>query len=356
MQPTSKSVRKSLLSSERLSYTGKQSEKEVLITLIYYDHESYGKRQVSDLSRLCDIIDMPGVKWLNVDGIHDVDIVESIGLQFGVHFLVLEDILDVNQRPKVEDHDKYMYIVVKMVYLDKTTSKIVSEHVSILLFKNLVITFQEHLGYDVFDPIRNRIINNRGRIRRESADYLGYSLIDSIIDNYIVVMNEIGEEITLLEKEILTNASPDVLEDIYTLKMDIIFYRKAIWPVREMLIQLQKTDSDLISEAINPYFRDIYDHTLQALDSVKVYNDTIGGILDIYSSSINNRTNLVMRRLTLITAVFTPLNLLAGIGGMSEFTMMTGGPKHWYYAYPAFFMLLGIVALITFIFLKRRGN
>lgn len=354
MKNTGKTTRKSILASEPLSYTGHTNEtEEVGVSLFYYEADSYGKRQITDFSHLSEIHDIPGIKWINVDGIHDVDIVESIGMQFGIHFLVLEDILDVNQRPKMEDHDLYLYTVLKMVYLDKKSSKIVAEHVSLLIFSDMVITFQERMGYDVFDPIRNRIMNNRGKIRREGADYLAYSLLDAIIDNYISVMGEISEEIASLEKEVLSNPTTEILEDIYTLKMDIVFYRKAIWPLREMMIQFQKVDSDLISEAIAPYFRDIYDHTLQALDSVKVYNDTLSGILDIYTSSISNRTNVVMRRLTIITTIFMPLTLLASIGGMSEWTVMTGGEKNIWIAYPMFFVLLLAIGFGTYWLLKR---
>jgi magnesium transporter len=351
----SQKVSRKTVAANGLFYTGTRPESEVNLTLFVYDQDSYGKKQLTDLSRLCDILETPGIKWLNVDGIHDVDVVESIGLQFGVHFLVIEDILDVDQRPKVEDHGKYLYIVLKMVYYDAKADKNISEQVSIILFKDLVITFQEQVGFDVFDSIRNRIINNKGRIRKEESDFLAHAMLDAIVDNYISVMEDIGEDIAILEREVLTNPSKTVLEDIYNIKMDIIFFRKAIWPVREMIIQLQKSDTELIRDPIMPYFRDIYDHTLQALDSVKVYNDTIAGILDIYTSSISNKTNIVMRRLTFITTIFMPLSVLAGIGGMSEWTMMTGGEKNWIIAYPGFLAGLIVIGFITYMLLRKQG-
>lgn len=352
MLVSSRTLRKPGIVQDSLFYNGVRPEKDVVLTLIHYDKSSYGRKTITDLSNLNTIAAMPGVKWLNVDGIHDVDIVETIGFQFGIDFLVLEDILDVNQRPKVDDHHNYIYIVLKMVYLDTKLDKIVSEQVSIIFMKNVVITFQEQLGYDVFDPIRNRIMNNRGKIRKEGADFLVYSLIDSIIDNYISVTDDIGDEIAEIEKQVLTTPTEKTLEDIYNLKLDIIFYRNAIWPVREVIIQVQKIESSLVKSALVPYYHDVFDHTLQAIDTIKVYNDTISEILGIYSSSITNKTNKVMQRLTFITTIFMPLSVIAGIGGMSEWSMMTG-PQNWRIAYPLFIMMLTVIGLITFFILRR---
>jgi magnesium transporter len=352
MQVSSRTLKKLGMSSDSLFYTGVRPDKDVMLTLFNYDKASYGKKLITDLSNINSLNDTPGVKWLNVDGIHDVDIVETIGFQFGIDFLVLEDILDVNQRPKVEDHHKYVYIVLKMVYNDTKLDKIVSEQVSIIFMKNLIITFQEQLGYDVFDPIRNRIVNNRGKIRKEGADFLVYSLIDSIIDNYISVTDDISEEIADIEKQVLTAPTKETLEDIYSLKLDIIFYRNAIWPVREVIIQLQKIENGLFKPALAPYYRDVYDHTLQAIDTIKIYNDTISEILGIYSSSIANKTNEIIQRLTFITTIFMPLSVIAGIGGMSEWSMMTG-PQNWKISYPLFVMILAAIAIVTYIILKR---
>ncbi len=352
MLVSTKTLKKLGLSSDSLFYTGVKPDKDVALTLITYDKSSYGKKQVADLSNLAAVLENPGVKWLNVDGIHDVDVVETIGFQFGIDFLVLEDILDVNQRPKVEDHQKFIYTVLKMVYLDRKLDKIVAEQVSIVLFKDLVITFQEQLGYDVFDSIRSRIVNNRGRIRKEGADFLAYSLIDAIIDNYISVTEDIGEEIALLENKVLSEPGEDVLEDIYGLKHDIIFYRKSIWPLREVIIQLQKLETNLFHKTLLPYFKDLFDHTLQAIDSIKTSSDTITGILDIYNSSVTNKTNQVMRRLTLITTIFMPLTFIAGVGGMSEFTMMTG-EKNWPVAYAVLGAVYVVIGIVTGFILKR---
>lgn len=350
---SSRKLRKPGAAQDSLFYTGEKPDKDVVLTLFHYDKASYGKQTLTDLSSLNAITSTPGVKWLNVDGIHDVDIVETIGFQFGIDFLVLEDILDVNQRPKIEDHHNYIYIVLKMVYLDAKLDKIVSEQVSIIYMKNIVITFQEQLGYDVFDPIRNRIMNNRGKIRKEGADFLVYSLIDSIIDNYISVTDGIGDEIAEIEKQVLTSPNQETLEDIYNLKLDIILYRNAIWPVREVIIQVQKIENSLFKSSLQPYYRDVFDHTLQAIDTIKVYSDTITEILGIYSSSITNKTNKVMQRLTFITTIFMPLSVIAGIGGMSEWTMMTGGEKNWRIAYPLFVLMLAAIGLITYFILRR---
>lgn len=337
---------------DNLVYTGKKYKEEVHINLINYDDKSYMRKNLDDLAHICDVADMKGIKWINIDGIHDVDVIESIGMQFGVHFLVLEDIVEVNQRPKMEDYDTHVFFVMKMLYLDKAEEKIVSEQISMLLMKDTLITFQERPG-DVFDTIRNKILNNKGRIRKLGADYLCYSLMDAIVDHYFLILEDMGEEIAVMEKSILQNPSSDLLEDIYNLKMDIIFLRKAVVPLREMIMKLMKEESDLIEDYLVPYAKDLYDHVVQVIETLKTDSDTLSGILDIYSSSVNNQTSKTMQRLTMITIIFMPLTFLSGVGGMSEFTMMTGGERNWPRAYLFFMMAMVVIGFIFWLFIRR---
>ena len=350
MQISTQKIKKQGI-QENLLYTGHAQSVDVNITLITYNEQCYQRTKNVDLAKMASISEMPGVKWLNIDGVHDVDVIESIGMQFGIHFLVLEDIMDVNQRPKIENYDNYIYLTLKMMYIDKTEEKIISEQISMVLFKDILITFQERSG-DIFDTIRNKIMTNKGKIRKLGSDYLAYSLIDAIVDHYSIIMEDIGEEISGIEKEILKNPSSEILEDIYNLKMDIIFMRKTMLPIRELITNMRKEESELINDYLEPYARDLYDHIVQVLDNLKSASDTITGILDIYSSSISNQTNKVMQRLTLITTIFMPLSVLAGIGGMSEWSMMTG-PGNWRISYPLFFLGLIVIGFITWLILRK---
>lgn len=351
MQIATQRIKRQSIPSESLVYTGPKHTEDINITMIAYSEQFYQRHKIQEVGRIVPDDEVPAIRWINVDGIHDVDIVETIGLQFGIHFLVLEDILDVNQRPKYEDYGSYIYMAMKMLYLDDEEQKIVSEQISMVLFQNTLITFQERPG-DIFDPIRNRIMNNKGKIRRMGADYLAYSLVDAIVDHYFVLMEEIGEEIAGMEKEILENPTKELLQEIYNLKIDIIFLRKAILPVREVIIKLQKEESDIVHDNLEPYARDLYDHVIHVLENIKTYSDTISGILDIYMSSAQNRMNSEMRKLTLITTVFMPLSVLASVGGMSEYSMMTGS-SNWKLSYPAFIIGSIVIGLLTYWFLTR---
>jgi len=292
------------------------------------------------------------VTWVNIDGLHDIEIMEKIGKHFGLHPLVLEDILNTEQRPKIEDFDDYIFVVLKMLYYDENEGEIRAEQISIILGSNFVLSFQERVG-DIFNPLRDRIRNAKGRVRKMGPDYLAYSLLDAIVDNYFVVLEKLGEQIEGMEEELVTNPTPETLQRIHNLKREMIFLRKSVWPLREVVSRLERGESPLIKEATGIYLRDVYDHTIQVIDTIETYRDMLSGMLDIYLSSISNRMNQVMKVLTIIATIFIPLTFVAGIYGMN-FEYMPELKWHWFYPKAFWLVMLGVAALMLVYFRRKR--
>lgn len=330
-------------------YTGKKRDEKVNITVIDYDEKNLQEKEVEDIDE-CEVFkEKPTVTWLNVDGIHQVDIVESIGKRFEVHPLVIEDIFNTGQRPKMEDFGDYIFVVLKMLYYHDEEDEIKTEQVSLILGENFVISFQEKKG-DVFDAIRERIRSGKGRIRKMGADYLIYCLMDSIVDNYFGILEKVGEKLEGMEDELLENPSPETLQEIHNLKREMIFLRKSVWPLREVINGLKREESKLINESTEIYFRDIYDHTIQVMDAVETSRDMLSGMLDVYLSSVSNKMNEVMKVLTIIATIFIPLTFIAGIYGMN-FQFMPELTWRW-----AYFAVLGLMVAIgiTMLFYFKR--
>ena len=295
--------------------------------------------------------DKPTVTWINIDGLQEVGIIEKIGAHFGIHPLVLEDILHTGQRPKAEDLGDYLFVVLRMLYYDEREDVMISEQVSLLLGPNYVISFQER-GGDVFNPIRERIRNSKGHIRKGGADYLAYALLDAIVDHYFVILEKLGEKIESLEEELVTNPTPETLQTIHTLKRELIFLRKSVWPLREVISGLEREASPLITEPTGIYLRDVYDHTIQVIDTIETYRDMVSGMLDIYLSSVSNRMNEVMKVLTIIATIFIPLTFIAGIYGMN-FKYMPELEWHWGYFLVLLVMTI-IIAFMVFHFKRKK--
>lgn len=282
--------------------------------------------------------DTSTVSWININRT-DVEAIKKVGVHFGIHSLVLEDIVNVGQRPKVEDYGEYLFFVLKMITLDEETHEIDVEQISLILGKNFVISFQEKPG-DVFDSIRLRIRESKGRIRKLGSDYLAYRLLDAIVDYYFLVLEKIGERIDALEEKLLRDPKADMHLKIYKLKRYVILLRKQIWPLREVLSNFQRTDSPLIQETTGVYLQDVYDHTIQVNDTLEAFRDAISGLHDIYLSSVSNRMNEIMKVLTIFAAIFIPLTFLAGIYGMNFENMPELHTKYGY------FILLGVMAMV----------
>jgi len=298
-----------------LVHIGERKTEKTRITIIDYDQAQLQEKEAGSIEECFAFKDNPTVTWINIDGLHQIEIIEKMGRHFNLHSLVLEDIVNTGQRPKMEDFEDYIFIVLKMLYYDQKGG-IKTEQVSLILGPNFVISFQEQEG-DVFNPIRDRIRKAKGRIRKMGADYLAYALMDTIVDNYFIILERLGEEIEDMEEELLTNPTTETLQKIHFLKREMILLRKSTWPLRELINGLERTESPLIQESTGVYLRDVYDHTIQVIDTVETFRDMISGMLDIYLSSISNKMNEVMKVLTIIATIFIPLTFLAGVYGMN---------------------------------------
>ncbi|MDP8315536.1 MAG: magnesium/cobalt transporter CorA [Candidatus Celaenobacter antarcticus] len=332
-----------------LIHVGKKRMEKVSISLMDYNDKNLIEKNEISVKECKTFADSQGVTWINVDGLHDPEVIEKIGADFNIHPLLLEDVMNTEQRPKVEDFGKYMYFTLKMVYLDGR-KRICVEQISIILGDTYVISFQEQTG-DVFETIRQRLRDKKGRIRSQKADYLAYSLIDSIIDNYFVILESIGEVIEELEEEVVEQPTRKTLQNIHMLKRNMLYLRRSVWPLREVISYLQRSESDLIEDNTGFYLRDVYDHTIQVIDTLESFRDMVSGMLDIYLSSISNKMNEVMKVLTIIATIFIPLTFIAGVYGMN-FKFMPELQWKWGYFVTLGVMLVVVIGMI--IFIKRK--
>ena len=331
-------------------HVGEKKSDKIKISLIDYSIGKFSEKKVKNIEDCFPFKRRPSITWINIDGIHDIEIIKKIGECFEIHPLVLEDIVNTDQRPKMEDYEKYIFFVLKMLYVDKKTNEIHSEQVSIILGKNFVISFQESIG-DVFDSIRERIRSGKTRIRKKGADYLAYALLDAIIDNYFSILERIGEKVEDMEEDVINNPNPKLLQQIYNLKREMIYIRKSVWPLREVINNLLREDSKIIKESTRIYLRDLYDHTIQVIDTIETFRDLISGMLDIYMSSVSNKMNEVMKVLTIFAAIFIPLTFIAGVYGMN-FQYMPELSLPW--AYPAVWIVIIFVGFSLLIFFKNK--
>ncbi|PLV59917.1 magnesium/cobalt transporter CorA [Thermotoga sp. KOL6] len=329
-------------------YTG-IVERETEISIIEYDSENYREMKVENIEESFLHKSKSTVSWINVVGLSNTDIIEKIGKNFQIHPLVIEDILNVHQRPKLEDYGDYIFIVLKMITYDDKIHEIESEQVSVILGDNLVLTFQEKKS-DVFDPVKIRIKNDKSLIRKMGADYLVYALIDVIVDNYFVVLEKIEEEIEDLEEKVLIEPTPETSQRIHRVKRILIDFRKAIWPLREVLSNIGKIESNLIKSA-SLYFRDVYDHTIQVIDTLETFKEMVTDLLDVYLSSISNKTNEIMKMLTIIGTIFIPLTFITGIYGMN-FRYMP--ELEWKYGYPTVLVAMFVIGILMVLYFKKK--
>lgn len=345
-----KKLKKVGLPPGTLVHIGNKRIEKVKITIIDYDEKHFQEKEVKSAEECFPYKDKSTITWINIDGVHETKVIEEIGKHFNLHPLILEDIVDTDQRPKIKDFGDYIFIILKMLYYDEKDNEMKVEQVSLVLGKNYVISFQEREG-DVFDAIRERNRNNIGRIRKLGADYLVYSLIDAIVDNYFTIIEKLDEEIENLEDKVIIQPNPSNVQAIHKLKRDLIFLRKSVWPLREVISFLEKGESPLVLESTNIYLRDVYGHTIQVMDTVETLRDIISGILDIYLSSINTRMNEIMKILTIIATIFIPLTFITGIYGMN-FQYM---PEiKWFWGYPAVLSIMVAIGIGMLIYFKRK--
>jgi magnesium transporter len=332
-------------------FVGEQKAEQVKITVIDYDQEQLATHVVTSVEECFSYKDTLTVTWINVDGMHDVDIVERVGQHYGLHPLVIEDMLNTRQRLKVDMFDEYLFIVLKMPWFDETAEEINIEQVSIILGRNVVLTFQEQEG-DVFEAVRTRLSSNKGRLRKSGADYLAYVLMDAVVDGYFAILDYFGEQLEELDDAITEGPSPEILHTIHALKRELIFFRKTVSPLRNMVHELSLQESPLIQKSTSIYLRDLSDHVIQVLESTETFRDMMSGIHDVYLSSMSNKMNEIMQFLTIIGTIFIPLTFIVGIYGMN-FEVMPELTWRWGY-----FVVLGLMIAIgiglVLYFKKRR--
>ena len=346
-----KRSRKTGLPPGTLIHIGEKKTEVLKITIMDYDEAHFQEKEIKTVEECFVFKDKPGVTWINIDGLHQIEILEKLGECYGFHPLVLEDILNTDQRPKMEDYGDYLYIVIRMLSYNDKSSQIETEQVSLILGSNFVFSFQENQG-DVFDPVRERIRNGKGRIRKMGADYLTYALLDLIVDNYFAIMEQLGERIEFLEEELVAQPVPKTLQTIHQLKRELIFLRKAVWPLREVVSGLGREELALVKETTRVFLRDLYDHTIQVIDTIETFRDMISGMLDIYLSSVSNRLNSVMKVLTIIATIFMPLTFLAGIYGMN---FKYFPELEWRWSYPVFWLVSILISVSMLLYFKKKN-
>lgn len=341
--------KKAGLSPGTLHLEGEPRTGPVRITLMDYDATRYVEKQCDSIEECFPYRDTGTITWINIDGLANTEVIEKIGRHFAIHPLILEDILNTEQRPKMEDLDSYLYLNLKMLMLAGPEKEIRAEHVSMIIGPHHLISFQETVG-DVFDPVRDRIRRD-GRIRKNGSDYLAYALIDDIVDNYFIVMEQIQERVEDLEEELVVHPLQQSLRKINQLKKEMIFLRKAVWPLRELITGLERTDSPLIQESTHIYLRDVYDHTIQVIDTLETLRDMVSGMLDIYLSGLSYKMNEIMKVLTLIATIFIPLTFVAGVYGMNFHYM----PElTWEYGYITVWGVMIAIVIVMLSYFRKR--
>jgi magnesium transporter len=329
-------------------HIGEKKADKVMITTFNYAGTRCDERQDLSIDMLAPPID-ESVTWVNVGGVHMMDILESFGKQFQLHPLLLEDIANTDQRPKLDEYETCLFLVMKMLSVTDRQDIIV-EQVSLVLGRNFVLSFQEN-GTDVFSSVRDRLRGNKGRLRQSGADSLLYALIDAIVDQYFAVLEVLGEKIEALQDLVVSDPKPETLRQIHTLKRQLLFLRRAVWPLREATNNLSRSECPFLQESTKVFFRDVYDHVVQIVDTIETLREMVSASLDIYLSSISYRLNAVMKVLTIITTIFMPLTFIVGIYGMNFEHM----PElKWGWGYPLVLGLMVTIAIAMLGFFKRK--
>ncbi len=329
-----------------------------VIVLIDYDEANAIRQEVETPEACVPFLDSESVSWVDVKGLGSEDVLRRLGHVFNLHPLVLEDIVNVPQRPKIEEYDEQLLIIARMVTMKTSGCGFISEQVSLVLGRHYLLTVQEEPEYDCFGPIRERIRTSKGTIRKQGADYLAYALLDAIIDGFFPVLEEYGEKIEALEDEVVANPSRQTLEKIHAVKRELLGLRRAIWPQRDAINVLIRDGSDLMSHDVHIYLRDCYDHAIQVLDMVETYRELAASLMDVYLSSVSNKMNEIMKLLTVISSIFIPLTFIAGVYGMNfntEKSPFNMPELDWYWGYIACWAIMLATAFSLIFFFWKRG-
>jgi magnesium transporter len=328
-----------------------------VLFLIDYNEENATRTKLNTPEEVIPYLDSESVSWIDVQGLGSEDVLRRIGKVFGLHPLVLEDIVNVPQRPKVEEYEKQLLIVLRMVTPREDGKRFISEQVSFILGEHYLLTVQEEPDYDPFGPVRERIRSNKGMICRHHADFLTYALIDAIVDGFFPVLEAYGDELEELEDEVVENPSRATLERIHQVKRDLLGLRRAIWPQREVINSLLRDGTPLIGDTVRTYLRDCYDHVVQVLEIIENYREIASSLMDVYLSSISNKMNEVMKVLTIISTIFIPLTFIAGVYGMNFNPELPGNMPELElpYAYVVCWLVMLTIAGALILYFKRRG-
>jgi magnesium transporter len=329
-----------------------------VIFIIDYSHDSACREVIAAPENITPYLDSESVSWVDVQGLGDEGILRRIGTVFALHPLVLEDVVNVPQRPKVEEYDDQLLVIARMVVPHRSVFGFLSEQVSFVLGKHYLLTVQEEAAHDSFGTVRDRIRFNKGCIRDMKADYLFYALLDSIIDGFFPILEAYGEQIELLEDEVVASPTPRTLEKIHKIKRELLTLRRAVWPQRDAINALIRDRHPLISDEVYIYLRDCYDHTVQVLDMVETYRELASSLMDVYLSSVSNRMNEVMKLLTVISSIFIPLTFVAGIYGMNfntEKSPWNMPELNWYWGYPLCVLLMVAIASGLIFYFYKKG-
>ncbi len=333
-----------------LIHIGDKKLDDVTVMAYHYSAGSYEERKLNTLEECASFRDCKEVVWIDINGLHNTDVLKSIGECFDIHDLTLEDILNTDQRPKVEEYSGYLYVSVKMLDF-MPDMKIGVEQVSIVLKDNIVISFQENVG-DIFNSVREDLRKTRGRLRREGADYMTYTLLDRIVDHYFVLMEDLGDRVEALEDTMIEHPPATIGRQINDLKREILVLRRSVWPMREVMNILVRTDSVFVKPSTAVFMQDVYDHIIHVIETLEIFRELLSGTLDVYLTSAGNRLNEVMKVLTIIATIFIPLTFIVGVYGMNFHYM----PElAWRWGYPvAWLLMLGIAGGLV-LFFKRKG-
>ena len=331
------------LSPGTLMYVGDEKSGRPRITVMDYDATGFLEKEVASVEECFPFKETSTVTWINVDGVHDASVIEKLGAHFDIHPLVLEDIMTTTQRPKTEDLGTAVYVVLRMIEFDEKSAGTSADQLSLILGPNYVLTFQETPG-DCLDPVRDRIRSGKGRIRKLGPDYLAYAVIDAVVDNYFFVLEKLGERIDALEEQLIAEPRRELLGEIHGLKREMIELRKSVWPLREVVSGLERSESPLIKESTGVFLRDLYDHAIQVIDTVESFREMLSSMVETYLSSLSNRMNEIMKVLTIISTIFIPITFLVGLYGMN-FVYLPGDQ-----------MALGIRVRLALDHRVRRGD
>ena len=341
-----------------LIYEGHEPDHPVRLQVYDYDVDHLEERELDDAAACAMYREQATTTWINVDGVYDVNLIERLGTLFDIHTLTLEDIVSTDQRPKVEEYPAYIYVVLQMMHYEHEQALLVPEQVSLIIRPGIVLSFQESIKGDLFDPVRQRLRDNQGRIRAGGADYLAYALIDVIVDHYMDILESLGEHIEDLEDEVTTHPSPDVMHRINRLRRKIVLLRRSVWPLRDVIMALERSERPFMSQETDIFFRDVYDHTVRTIEIIESAREVLATLTDLHLSTLSFRMNEIMKILAIIATFFLPLTFIAGIYGMNfnpDASPLNMPELNWFFGYPFALGIMVCVALGMYIFFRRKG-